>query len=202
MNRIENERLILSLEERYEGQDDIIIKRAIEFVSELIDGIGYVTATDDTVDIVMNPANMVNMLEKVVTEYVGVNSEQGIDYSLTSLRQYPIKKGSEDVSVNAFGITFSNDYFEYTTQTYFRSEQAKDVTDVHGDLSLYNSLNQFRDEDEQLDESNVYFDVRNVKAIDVDVIKVTNPCTIDDILWDMQDYLEALESVANYNEDE
>lgn len=202
MNKIEKEQLLLRVEERYEGQDDIIIKRAIEFVSELIDGISYVTANDDTIDIVMNPANMVNMLEKVVTEYVDVNSEQGIDYSLTSLRQHPIKKGSEDVSVNAFGITFSNDYFEYTTQTYFRSEQAKDVTDVHGDLSLYNSLNQFRDEDEQLDESNVYFDVRNVKAIDVDVIKVTNPCTIDDILMDMQDYLEALESVANYNEDE
>lgn len=202
MNKIEKEQLLLRVEERYEGQDDIIIKRAIEFVSELIDGISYVTANDDTIDIVMNPANMVNMLEKVVTEYVDVNSEQGIDYSLTSLRQYPIKKGGEDVSVNAFGITFGNNYFEYTTQTYFTSEHAKDVTDVHGDLSLYNSLNQFRDEDEQLDESNVYYDVRNVKAIDVDVIKVTDPCTIDDILMDMQDYLEALESVANYNEDE
>lgn len=202
MNRIEKEQLLLRVEQRYEGQDDIIIKRAIEFVSELIDGISYVTENDNTIDIVMNPANMVTMLEKVVTEYVDVNSEQGVDYSLTSLRQYPIKKGIDDVSVNAFGITFSNDYFEYTTQTYFTSEHAKDVTDVHGDLSLYNSLNQFRDEDRQLDESNVYFDVRNVRAIDGNDIKVTDPCTIDDILMDMQDYLEALKSVANYNEDE
>ena len=202
MNRIEKERLLLRVEERYEGQDDIIIKRAIEFVSELIDGISYVTESDDTIDIVMNPANMVTMLEKVVTEYVDVNSEQGIDYSLTSLRQYPIRKGGEDVSVNALGITFSNDYFEYTTQTYFTSEHAKDVTDVHGDLSLYNSLNQFRDEDEQINESNVYYDVRNVKAIDGDDIKVTNPCTLDVILLDMQYYLDALMQVANYNEDE
>ena len=202
MNRIEKERLILSLEERYAKEDDIIIKRAIEFVSELIDGISYVTANDDTIDIVMNPANMVTMLEKVVTEYIDINSEQGIDYSLTSLRQYPINKGVDDVLVNAFGITFSNDYFEYTTQTYFTSEHAKDVTDVHGNLSLYNSLNQFRNEDKQLDESNVYFDVRNVKAIDGDDIKVTDPCTIDDILLDMQYYLDALMDVANYNEDE
>lgn len=202
MNRIENERLILSLEERYEKEDDIVLQRAIEFVSEFIDGFNYINDTDDTIDIVMNPANMSKILEKVVTECIDVNSELGINYSVTSVRNFLVEKGSDDTLVNAFYVTIWNDYFSYSTQEYFQSDYAKDVTKTEGDWNLYTQANKYRDENEQLNESNVYYDVRNIKSIDGNDIKVTNPCTIDDILLDMQYYLDALMDVANYNEDE
>lgn len=202
MNRIENERLILSLEERYEKEDDIVLQRAIEFVSEFIDGFNYINDTDDNIDIVMNPANISKILEKVVTECIDVNSELGINYSVTSVRNFLVEKGGNDTLVNAFYVTIWNDYFSYSTQEYFKSDYAKDVTKACGDWNLYTQANKYRDEDEQINESNSYYDVRNIKSIDVNDIKVTNPCTIDDILLDMQYYLDALMDVANYDEDE